>query len=92
MKAVCTALFYQAKMPRAKGFKRWVTANILPTLRRTGGYVANEDMFIENYLPFLDEPYRNLFRLQMMAIGKLNERIRHDEAAGGVCQSGVQYG
>ena len=34
---------------------------------------------IENYLPFLDEPYRNLFRLQMMAIGKLNERIRHDE-------------
>ena len=36
-------------------------------------------MFIENYLPFLDEPYQNLFRLQMMAIGKLNERIRHDE-------------
>ena len=35
--------------------------------------------YIENYLPFLDEPYRNLFRLQMMAIGKLNERIRHDE-------------
>ena len=73
------SLILSSKMPRAKGFKRWVTANILPTLRRTGGYVANEDMFIENYLPFLDEPYRNLFRLQMMAIGKLNERIRHDE-------------
>ena len=73
------SLVLSSKMPRAKEFKRWVTANILPTLRRTGGYVANEDMFIENYLPFLDEPYRNLFRLQMMAIGKLNERIRHDE-------------
>ena len=73
------SLILSSKMPRAKEFKRWVTANILPTLRRTGGYVANEDMFIENYLPFLDEPYRNLFRLQMMAIGKLNERIRHDE-------------
>ena len=65
--------------PQAKPFRKWVTTKILPTIRRTGGYVANEDMFIENYLPFLDEPYQNLFRLQMMAIGKLNERIRHDE-------------
>ena len=65
--------------PQAKYFCKWVTTKILPTIRRTGGYVANEDMFIENYLPFLDEPYQNLFRLQMMAINKLNERIRHDE-------------
>ena len=41
--------------------------------------MASEDMFIENYLPFLDEPYRDLFRLQMTAIEKLNERIRHDK-------------
>ena len=65
--------------PQAKYFCKWVTTKILPTIRRTGGYVANVDMFIENYLPFLDEPYQNLFRLQMMAINKLNERIRHDE-------------
>lgn len=73
------SLVLSSKMPRAKEFKRWVTATILPTLRRTGGYVSNEEMFIENYLPFLDEPYRNLFRLQMTIIGKLNERIRHDQ-------------
>ena len=73
------SLVLSSKMPRAKEFRRWVTAEILPTIRRTGGYVGSEDMFIENYLPFLDEPYRNLFRLQMMFINKLNERIRHDE-------------
>lgn len=73
------SLVLSSKMPRAKEFRRWVTATILPTLRRTGGYVANEEMFIENYLPFLEEPYRNLFRLQMTAINKLNERIRHDQ-------------
>lgn len=73
------SLILSSKMPRAKEFKRWVTATILPTLRRTGGYVSNEEMFIENYLPFLDEPYRDLFRLQMTAINKLNERIRHDQ-------------
>lgn len=73
------SLVLSSKMPKAKEFRRWVTSHVLPTIRRTGGYVANEDMFIENYLPFLEEPYQNLFRLQMMAIGKLNERIRHDE-------------
>ena len=28
---------------------------------------------------FVNEPYRDLFRLQMTAIEKLNERIRHDK-------------
>lgn len=65
--------------PQAKPFRKWVTSEILPTIRKTGGYVANEDMFIENYLPFLDESYQNLFRLQMIAINKLNDRIHHDE-------------
>lgn len=73
------SLVLSSKMPKAKEFRRWVTSHVLPTIRRTGGYVANEDMFIENYLPFLDEPYQGLFRLQMMAINQLNERIRHDQ-------------
>lgn len=73
------SLVLSSKMPKAKEFRRWVTSKVLPTIRKTGGYVANEDMFIENYLPFLDEPYRNLFRLQMVFIDKLNERIRHDQ-------------
>ena len=73
------SLVLSSKMPKAKEFRRWVTSNVLPTIRKTGGYVANEDMFIENYLPFLEEPYQNLFRLQMMAINQLNERIRHDQ-------------
>ena len=73
------SLVLSSKMPKAKEFRKWVTSHVLPTIRRTGGYVANEDMFIENYLPFLEEPYQGLFRLQMMAINQLNERIRHDQ-------------
>ena len=41
------SLVLSSKLPRAKEFRRWVTATILPTLRRTGGYVSNEEMFIE---------------------------------------------
>ena len=73
------AVILRSDKPQAKPFRKWVTTEILPTIRRTGGYVANEDMFIENYLPFLEEPYQGLFRLQMIAINKLNERIRHDQ-------------
>jgi len=73
------AVILRSDKPQAKPFRKWVTTEVLPTIRRTGGYVANEDMFIENYLPFLEEPYQGLFRLQMMAINQLNERIRHDQ-------------
>lgn len=73
------AVILRSDKPQAKPFRKWVTTEVLPTIRRTGGYVANEDMFIENYLPFLEEPYQGLFRLQMIAINQLNERIRHDQ-------------
>lgn len=72
-------LVAHSRLPSSEKFESWIFDEVLPTIRRTGGYIANEDMFIENYLPFLDEPYRNLFRLQMVFIDKLNERIRRDQ-------------
>ena len=73
------AVIIRSDKPQAQSFRKWLTSEVIPTIRRTGGYVSNEEMFIENYLPFLEEPYRNLFRLQMTAIKKLNERIRHNQ-------------
>lgn len=32
------SLVFGSKLPSAKKFKRWVTSEVLPTLRRTGGY------------------------------------------------------
>ncbi|WP_455268606.1 phage antirepressor [Ruminococcus sp.] len=72
-------LITHSRLPYAEKFESWIFDDVLPTIRRTGGYVSNEEMFIENYLPFLDEPYKNLFRLQMTFISKLNERIRNDK-------------
>ena len=72
-------LISHSRLPSAEKFESWIFDDVLPTIRRTGGYVSNEEMFIENYLPFLDEPYKKLFRLQMTFISKLNERIRNDK-------------
>ena len=73
------SLIIGSKLPTAKKFKRWVTSEVLPTIRRTGGYVGNEDMFVESYLPFADDAVKNLFRLNLMTIRQLNEKIRRDE-------------
>ena len=72
-------LISHSRLPSAEKFESWIFDDVLPTIRKTGGYVSNEEMFIENYLPFLDEPYKKLFRLQMTFISKLNERIRNDK-------------
>lgn len=34
------ALVFGSKLPNAKQFKRWVTSEVLPTIRKTGGYLA----------------------------------------------------
>ena len=73
------SLVLSSKMPNAKKFKHWVRAEVLPTIRKTGGYVADEEVFVETYLPFADEPIKQLFRIQCRVINQLNERIRKDE-------------
>ena len=36
------ALILSSKLPQAKTFKRWVTAEVLPQIRKTGGYIPVE--------------------------------------------------
>ncbi len=37
------ALVLSSKLSRAKEFKRWVTSEVLPQIRRTGGYIPTHD-------------------------------------------------
>lgn len=34
------SLILASKMPQAKSFKRWVTTEVLPSIRKTGGYIV----------------------------------------------------
>lgn len=38
------ALVFSSKMPRAKEFKRWVTAEVLPSIRKHGAYMTPETL------------------------------------------------
>ncbi|WP_312027184.1 hypothetical protein [Cytobacillus firmus] len=46
----------------ARKFKKWVTHDVLPIIRKTGGYVSNEDMFLQTYLPHADNQTKLMFR------------------------------
>ncbi len=72
-------LIAHSRLPAAERFEEWIFDEVLPTIRRTGGYVGNEDMFVESYLPFADDAVKNLFRLNLLTIRQLNEKIRRDE-------------
>ena len=37
------SLILSSKLPQAKAFKRWVTAEVLPQIRQTGGYIPTKD-------------------------------------------------
>ncbi|PZX21331.1 phage antirepressor KilAC domain-containing protein [Rhodobacter capsulatus] len=39
------ALILRSNKPEAKAFRKWVTATVLPTIRKTGSYVRGEEAF-----------------------------------------------
>ena len=75
------SLILGSKLESAKTFKHWVTAEVLPTIRKTGGYInpGQEDLFVETYLPFADENTKNFFRLNMQAMAQQNEIIKEQK-------------
>jgi len=69
------SLILSSKLPTAKKFKRWVTAEILPLVRKTGGYVGNDELFVNTYLPFADESVKALFGATLSTIRQQNKQI-----------------
>lgn len=39
------SLIFSSKLPRAKKFKRWVTSEVLPAIRKHGAYMTDEKAF-----------------------------------------------
>lgn len=72
-------LIAHSKLPSAEKFESWIFDEVLPTIRKTGGYVSNEDLFINTYLPFADDNTKTLFRATLTTITQLNAKIEKDK-------------
>ena len=71
-------LIVHSKLPSAEKFERWVFDDVLPTIRRTGGYVDNDELFINTYMPTLDGESRAMFKATLSSLRKANEKIAED--------------
>ncbi|MDD6794368.1 MAG: phage antirepressor KilAC domain-containing protein [Clostridiaceae bacterium] len=70
--------FMQSKKPIAKAFKKEVK-KVLKQIRQTGGYVSNDDMFINTYLPFADDTTKAMFKSTLETVRKQNELIQQQQ-------------
>ena len=61
------SLVLSSKLPGAKKFRRWVTAEVLPSIRKHGGYIAGQEQASDDEL---------LARALLVAQSKINERDR----------------
>ena len=59
------SLILGSKLPRAKEFKHWVTSEVLPSIRKTGGYIAGQESLSDDEL---------LEKALMVAKRKIEER------------------
>lgn len=72
-------LCMKAKNEAAERFQAKVADEIIPAIRKTGGYVANEDAFLQTYLPFADESTKALFRATLVTINDQNRKIAQQQ-------------
>lgn len=53
------SLVLGSRKPEAKAFKRWITHDVIPTIRKTGGYVNDTAQFIDSYFGQLDSAQKH---------------------------------
>lgn len=72
-------LVFKSNKPNAEAFTDWIADEVLPTIRKTGGYINDDDTFVETYLPFADENTRTLFRTTLATVRSQNEIIKNQQ-------------
>lgn len=66
------SLILRSRKPEAKAFKRWITHEVIPAIRKTGGYIAGQETMDDDQL---------LANALMVAQRKIAERNKQLEAA-----------
>ena len=70
------SLILSSKLPGAKKFKRWVTSEVLPSIRKSGGYIATTDnMTDEEIMAKALLVAQNTIKKKNTKINELEEKI-----------------
>ncbi len=72
------SLIVRSRKPEAKAFKRWITHEVIPSIRKTGGYIAGQETMDDDQL---------LANALLVAQRKIAERNKQLEAANAKIQA-----
>lgn len=64
--------------PEAHEFKRWITHDVIPAIRKTGGYVNNAAQFVDNYFPQLRPDQKQAIGMMLDESKRMGEKIAAD--------------
>lgn len=70
------SLILSSKLPKAKEFKRWVTSEVLPTIRKTGGYVNNTAQFVDSYFGQLNPDQKHALTMMFDESKRMSEQLK----------------
>lgn len=73
-------LVANSELEDAQKFESWIFDDVLPTMRKTGGYVNNEEAFINTYLPYADESTKLIFSQTLKTVREQNETIKKQKS------------
>ena len=69
------SLIFGSKLESAKEFKHWVTSEVLPTIRKTGGYVNNVDLMVNTYFSDVPDEQKSLVKGLLVNIEEKQKKI-----------------
>lgn len=77
-------LIFGSKLEDAEKFQNWIFDDVIPTIRKTGGYVNNDELFIETYFSQVGESTKAMLRATLATVREVNEKNRQLEQTVGV--------
>lgn len=71
------SLIMSSKLPNAKKFKKWVTSEVLPSIRKTGGYIAGQEQMTEEEIMAKAILFANN---KIQELGKKNQQLEMEKS------------
>ena len=71
-------LITRSKLPSAEKFESWVFDEVLPAIRKTGGYVNNTETFVDAYFAGIPEEMKAIIRVSLDTI-KIKDKIIEEQ-------------
>lgn len=68
-------LVFKSHKPNAEEFTDWVTDEVLPTIRKTGGYINNVDLMVNTYFSDVPDEQKSLVKGLLVNIEEKQKKI-----------------